>query len=120
MEALTREEAEAIYDKGKDAVVEVLMKMSATIARLEARVTELERQVGSNSQNSNKPPSSDGYRKPPPKSLRKKSGRRSGGQEGHPGNTLAMVEVPDDIVEHWPAQCAGCGKFLSQDRQARI
>jgi transposase len=117
MEALTREEAEAIYDKGKEAVVEVLMMMSATMARLEARIAVLERQVAANSRNSSKPPSSDGYRKPAPKSLRKKSGRRSGGQEGHPGNTLAMVAEPDDVIEHWPAQCAGCGKYLSRERK---
>ena len=60
---------------------------------LEARIAELERQLGANSRNSNKPPSKDDiFRKPPtPKSLRKKTGR-SGGQEGHPGQTREIVE----------------------------
>lgn len=115
MEPLTREQAEAIYDAGKERVVEVLLTMSEHIARLsklEQRVIELERQLKANSQNSSKPPSSDGYNKPAPKSLRKKSGRRSGGQTGHGGHTLAMVLEPDHVTEHWPTTCGRCGKRL--------
>lgn len=48
-----------------------------------ARISELERQLGLNSSNSGKPPSSDGLRKKPsPKSLREKGKKASGGQKG--------------------------------------
>ena len=54
---------------------------------------------------SSKPPSSDGYGKPKPKSQRKKSGRPSGGQPGHKGSTLTQVEHPDHIHEHAVSHC---------------
>ena len=53
-----------------------------------------------NSKNSSKPPSSDGYSKPNPKSLPKSSGRKPGGQKGHSGTTLCQVAEPDEIVVH--------------------
>ena len=77
---MTRQEAEAIYDAGKDTVVRVLMMMDARIRALEERVQSLENQRAKNSRNSSKPPSSDGFKKPAPKSLRKNGQRKSGGQ----------------------------------------
>ena len=65
-----------------------------------------------NSRNSHKPPSSDGYQKPAPKSLRKKSGKPSGGQIGHPGTRLEMRDHPDQIVTHRPVACRHCGEPL--------
>jgi len=65
------------------------------IAELVARVEELERRLGQNSRNSNRPPSAEGYAKPAPKSRRQRGRRGSGGQPGHPGTTLAQVEDPD-------------------------
>ena len=55
------------------------------IIELMARISALEAQFGMNSSNSSKPPSSDGYAKPAPKSLRRKSGRKRGGQPGPAG-----------------------------------
>ena len=81
---------------------------------LKARVGELEAQVRTNSRNSSKPPSSDGLGKPAPKSLRKASGRRPGGQEGHEGTTLRQVANPDVVVRHEPPQCGGCGADLAR------
>lgn len=70
---------------------------------LRAEVAELRRQLGQNSQNSSRPPSSDSPSvKPAPKSLRGRSGRRPGGQDGHPGSTLARVADPDEVVRHEP------------------
>jgi transposase len=79
---------------------------------LKARVGELEAQVRTNSRNSSKPPSSDGLSKPSPKSLRRPSGRRPGGQAGHEGTTLQQVANPDVVVRHEPPGCGGCGADL--------
>jgi transposase len=111
MKALSGEEVDAIYDQGREAVKEMFMQ-------LQARIEELERQQRQNSQNSSKPPSSDGYRKPEPKSLRRKTGRRSGGQEGHTGTTLKMAAEPDHVVDYWPERCGECGGALKQTAAA--
>ena len=67
----------------------------------QVRIAELERRLGLNSSNSGKPPSSDGLKKPVRvRSLRQASGRKPGGQRGHPGETLRRSETPDTIVEH--------------------
>jgi transposase len=93
----------------------LVAEQAATIGRLEvevvelrAEVAELRRRLAQNSRNSSRPPSSDGLSKPPPKSLRRPSGREPGGQPGHRGEHLARVEVPDEVVEHVPSVCAGC------------
>jgi transposase len=78
-----------------------------------ARIAELEAQTRKNSRNSSKPPSSDGLAKPAPKSLRTKTGRKPGGQEGHDGSTLAQVARPDRQVTHEPGGCADCGRPLA-------
>lgn len=81
--------------------------------QLEARIAELERRLGLNSRNSSRPPSSDGLAGPNrDTSLREKSGKKSGGQLGHKGETLERVSAPDEIVGHRPEICAGCGESL--------
>jgi len=86
------------------------------IAQLEARIAELERQLGLNSGNSGKPPSSDGLKKKPVRvsSLRERSGKKPGGQKGHPGETLRQSESVDATINHFPKACAGCGEALSE------
>ncbi len=69
------------------------------------RVEVLEEQLAKNSRNSSKPPSSDGYNKPKPKSLRKKGSRKSGGQPGHSGKTLELSKNPDQIIKHTLSRC---------------
>ena len=84
------------------------------MAAVRAEVAELKRQVGQNSRNSSKPPSSDSpFTKPAPKSLRRRSGRRPGGQPGHPGSTLALVDNPNERKRHEPGRCGGCGERLA-------
>ena len=79
------------------------------ILELQTRVSELEARLGMNSGNSSKPPSSDGYAKPNPKSLREPSGLKPGGQKGHGGSTLRQVSDPDTVVVHAPRHCpCGC------------
>ena len=98
----------------------LIEKQAQVIERLEARVAELERQLGLNSQNSSKPPSSDGLKKSPkpPRttSLRQSSGRASGGQKGHKGDTLRSVEIPDRVVDHTVEICPECGADLRNER----
>lgn len=88
--------------------------LQAEIAELRAENAELKRRLGQNSQNSSKPPSSDSpFAKPVPKSLRRKSGRKPGGQPGHRGSTLALVDDPDERKRHEPGPCTGCGADLA-------
>lgn len=85
--------------------------LTATIAELNHTIQELKEQLNMNSKNSSKPPSSDGFKKPAPKSLRKPSGRKVGGQEGHQGTHLAVMTAPDEIVRHMPSSCEGCPHY---------
>src|ERR1035437_9667877 len=66
-----------------------------------------------NSKTSSKPPSSDGYAKPAPKSRRRRSGKKPGKQPGTPGKNLAPLADPDEINDHTPDHCEGCGDDLS-------
>lgn len=81
------------------------------IQQLEVKVKDLEARLAKNSSNSSKPPSSDGLKRPP-KSLRDKTGKKQGGQQGHTGRTLERVTSPDLIITHSPSSCLGCGACL--------
>jgi transposase len=91
-------------------IQELLASKDRRIAELEALVAELLRRLGLDSTNSSKPPSSDGLKKKPraPRSLRGKSGKTSGGQEGHAGDTLRQVARPDFLVRHEACVCQHC------------
>ena len=81
---------------------------------LQQEVRRLRDAAAQNSRNSSRPPATDRSEKPHPKSLRKKSGRASGGQPGHPGSTLQPNENPQQIQVHPLLEC-GCGEDLSQE-----
>jgi transposase len=91
-------------------------ELRAIIAAQNARIADLERQLGLNSGNSGKPPSSDGLKKKPVRvsSLRERSGKKTGGQQGHPGKTLSRTDSPDATIDHFPDTCAGCGGPLNE------
>jgi transposase len=91
-------------------LVAELQKMNRALTE---RVAELEARVGQSPRNSHKPPGSEGYEKPAPKSRRQSTGRKSGGQPGHQGRTLSRVQHPDDVFIHEPAACSGCGASLA-------
>jgi transposase len=98
----------ALNQLSKDELIALLLAQ-------EARIAELERRLGLNSSNSGKPPSSDGLKKPPrTSSLRQPSGKKPGGQQGHPGETLCRSETPDAVIDHYPPSCAACGAPLTQ------
>lgn len=82
------------------------------LAALVERVAELERRLGQNPRNSHRPPSSQGYDKPAPRSRRARGDRKPGGQPGHEGTTLCQVATPDELVVHSPRRCAGCRASL--------
>jgi len=88
-----------------------LEQLKAENAVLREKAQALEEKIAKDSHNSSKPPSTDGFKKPAPKSLRKKSGRSSGGQPGHAGRTLTMAE-PDRIELHRVDRCECCGRLL--------
>lgn len=85
--------------------------LTETIAELNQTIQELKEQLNKNSKNSSKPPSSDGYKKPAPKSLRKPSGKKVGVQNEHQGTHLAVITAPDKIVKHMPSAREGCPHY---------
>jgi transposase len=92
-------------------------EQACLIAGLQVRVAELERRLGRDSSNSSKPPSSDGLGKPSRAERRadeRAERRRPGKQPGAPGAHLAQVAEPDEIAEHAPDRCGGCGAELAE------
>jgi transposase len=125
---MTPEEIGQIYDQGRDAVIALVRHLFEIIADLQQqndllaervsilteRVSILESRLSKDSHNSSKPPSSDGLKKPPPKSLRTSSGKSPGGQPGHPGATLCWSAEPDQVIAHVPDHCVHCGTTLCE------
>lgn len=131
---MDRAEAEAVYDAGREACVGFLLELTsahdAQIARLEERIRRLEEQSRRDSRTSSRPPSQD-----PPKTrqqrraearakakellAREGAERKAGGQEGHrgAGRKLAPEDQVDEIVEHYPDVCRGCGHEFSDDER---
>jgi len=107
----SREEIHEAYLQGEEAVIALFER---TIVELAARVTALEGQQAKNSRNSSKPPSSDGLKKPAPRSLRKPSGKKRGGQPGHKGRTLKAVDHAQHTVVHQVTHCVHCQALLSE------
>jgi transposase len=92
-----------------------LAQAVAELGKARERIAELEARLNQTPRNSSKPPSAEGLGKPP-RSLRKKSGRKPGGQDGHEGRTLMQVAKPGREVPHEPACCGGCGAGLAAGR----
>lgn len=105
---LSEAEIRAIYRQGEDAVVSLIQSMNQNLLLLAQRIQALEDRLAKDSHNSSKPPSSDGLNKPAPKSQRRRHGKKSGGQPGHPGTTLKVVSHPDRVEVHRVKQCKRC------------
>jgi transposase len=94
--------------------------LRAENTRLQAENDELRRRLGLNSQNSHKPPSSDGYRKKRIQPALPKDKKPRGGQPGHSGRTLQAVAKPDQVRVHLPERCAVCGRAISADEPHEV
>jgi transposase len=99
-------------DKLITDLYELVAKLRLTIKQQAEEIEKLRGQVSKNSQNSSKPPSTDGLSKPAPKSLRTPSGKKSGGQQGHTSHYLEAVSNPNYIQTHRVVQCERCANNL--------
>jgi transposase len=87
--------------------------VQAYIRYLEARLADLEARLDQNSTNSSKPPSSDGpHVKPAP--AKTPSGKRRGGQPGHPRHERVILP-PDQVIDHKPTHCRSCHAAIAGD-----
>ena len=108
------EELQALREENQNlkALVAELLPLKEQLAMATARIKELEERLAKDSRTSSKPPSSDGLARPP-RSSRRPSGKRPGGQAGHPGHTLSQVLQPEEEVCHRPEVCSQCGEDLN-------
>jgi len=97
------------------SLMDQVKELANQAEELAHRVEKLEDQLKKDSSNSSKPPSSDGPGTKPKKtrSLRGKTGKKSGGQRGHKGTTLEPRAQPDTIIEHRLKLCPVTGQPLS-------
>jgi transposase len=110
----TEEELQALREENRllKALVAELLPLKEQLAQANARIKELEDRLAQDSRTSSKPPSSDGLGRLP-RSSRRPSEKLPGGQTGHSGHTLSMVEQPDEVVHHRPEVCSRCHEDLS-------
>ncbi len=114
----------SLSDAEKDVLIRALGsridELEQEIERLKARVAELEGQRSKSSRNSHRPPSSDGPKKPKPKSRRERSGKAAGGQAGHAGHRLTPVADPDHTIRYEVTHCERCQDDLSHEAVEHI
>src|SRR5229473_8481717 len=91
----------------------LIEQMQEQIAALSQQIKDLQDRLAKDSHNSSLPPSSDRFVRQP-KSLRTKSEKKTGGQEGHQGTTLRFAEAPDEVIEHRVSVCSSCQQDLRQ------
>ncbi len=107
----------------KDEELDWLRQENATlrdqVAVLSERINVLEAKLAKDSHNSHLPPSSDRFHRQP-KSLRKKSGKKPGGQAGHPGSTLKLSPTPDQVIVHPVERCQHCQRDLREVESLQV
>src|SRR6266702_574089 len=103
------EELQALREENRalKALVAELLPLKEQLAQANARIKELEDRLAKDSRTSSKPPSTDGLGRLR-RRARRPSGKLPGGQAGHAGHTIAMVEQPDEVVPHRPQVCRQC------------
>jgi transposase len=118
----TDEEIQLAFEQGKAAVMALFHEVAAQVTELAQQLAkqsellhELQARMATNSRNSSKPPSSDGYGKVKrTASLRKSGGKPNGGQPGHDGHTLMASEHPDRVETYEVPSCAHCQASLGE------
>ena len=108
---ITDEQIDAIYESGKEANRKFIRFLIDKLNDLEKKIQDLEQQINKDSHNSNKPPSSDNPLKKT-KSMRKRTGKKPGGQKGHKGTNLKQVTHPDEVSDITPKGLCSCKKNL--------
>ena len=89
--------------------VKQLPLLKELVSQLTEQVKTLQERLAKDSHNSSLPPSSDRFvRQKKSRSLRKKSGKKAGGQQDHPGATLERCETPDEVIVLPVTQCQHC------------
>ena len=91
-----------------------IIKLEARILELEEEIKDLKNKLGKNSQNSHKPPSSDVFKKIKP--ISGGNNKKSGGQIGHTGHVLKMVDKPDRVIKHTVEVCPNCAADIQEAR----
>jgi len=112
---LTEEEAYQLCISEPRMMAKLIVKLQA----LQDRVDELERRLGLNSSNSSKPPSTDSAFESKAKTTFHTK-RKAGGQKGHVGRSLKMVEHPDVVIVSSPHVCSDCGACLANIGSYRV
>ena len=94
---MKRDEILSYCASNPEIIVAYIESLESQVKELTERLVALESRLNQNSRNSSRPPSTDFFikEKPNPKSLRKKSGKKPGGQDGNPGTTIEMVDHPE-------------------------
>jgi transposase len=97
----------------REELLALIEAQARTIEQLQSELAELKRRLGRNSGNSSQPPSADGPAVPASRVARRRSARRPGKQPGTGGSALFQTGNPDQVVDHVPDACGGCGGDLA-------
>lgn len=121
LKRLSALEVEVVVLREENAMLKAENKtLKKKVMTLEKQLDQSREKLSKNSSNSSIPPSQDPFRKKRSSSLREKSGKKSGGQEGHKGEFLKMSEAPDKIVEHHIEKCKHCNESLSTTKDVLV
>lgn len=117
MQALIAEQASLIT--GQAATIseqgDMITQLQEQLAATNQLVNDLHHRLSKDSHNSSLPPSSDRFSRPRrTHNLRERSGKKPGGQEGHEGKSLPLVQTPDSIQVHELSHCPDCQQDLTQ------
>jgi transposase len=100
-------------EPSREELLALIEQQARMIQELQAEVAELKRRLGRNSGNSSQPPSADGPAASPWRATRRRTGRSPGKQPGAGGSALLQTGTPDEVIDHVPDACGGCGSDLA-------